>query len=69
MQMQKKVTEKIRINKRVLEKFNKYQPIDPKDQEKFDKYQTEIIEVITNGFLAMEELVQEIFILSLAKSK
>ena len=52
----KKGTEKSEIIKDVLEKYNKYQPIDPKDQEKFDKYQTEITEVITNGFLAMEEL-------------
>ncbi len=39
-----------------LDKFRKYEPVDDKDREKFEKYQQEIIEIITNGFSALEEI-------------
>ena len=39
-----------------LDKFRKYEPADDKDREKFEKYQQEIVEVITNGFSALEEI-------------
>ena len=52
----KKGNNKDELIKAALEKFNKYIPTEPKDQEKFEKYQNEIIEVANNGFLAMEKL-------------